>query len=125
MSLEKLTASFPWSRYSKKLIAKIENPRNAGILASREGSIDVKAEIINACCDKSHDETILLIKDRLPASSWSKQAEKSATDRLTKQALGALEEIRKRKEILSESNRIDFFRMHEILQYLLAQQDLK
>lgn len=30
MSLSLLTQSFPWSRYSQKLIAKIENPRSAG-----------------------------------------------------------------------------------------------
>lgn len=44
MSIEKLTASFPWSRYSKKLISKIENPRNAGILAPREGLRLVEGE---------------------------------------------------------------------------------
>lgn len=31
MSLEELILSFPWNRYSKKLQAKIENPRNVGI----------------------------------------------------------------------------------------------
>lgn len=36
MSLESLTTSFPWYRYSKKLIAKIENPRNAGIFTPEE-----------------------------------------------------------------------------------------
>src|ERR1700722_7269161 len=30
MSFETLTASFPWARYSKKLSAKIEKPRNVG-----------------------------------------------------------------------------------------------
>lgn len=30
MGLEALTTPFPWSRYSKKLIAKIERPHNAG-----------------------------------------------------------------------------------------------
>lgn len=30
MTLDSLTLSFPWSRYSKKLMAKIENPHNSG-----------------------------------------------------------------------------------------------
>lgn len=44
MGIEKLTASFPWSRYSKKLISKIENPRNAGTLSPREGLRLVESE---------------------------------------------------------------------------------
>lgn len=36
MSIESLTAPFPWSRYSKKLAAKIENPRNAGFFTHEE-----------------------------------------------------------------------------------------
>jgi NifU-like protein len=36
MSLAKLTASFPWSRYSKKLISKIENPRSCGSFSVEE-----------------------------------------------------------------------------------------
>jgi NifU-like protein len=47
MSIEKLTGSFPWSRYSKKLVAKIENPRNAGILTGREGLRLVEGNIIH------------------------------------------------------------------------------
>ncbi len=37
MGIERLTTSFPWSRYSKKLAARIENPRNTGMLTNREG----------------------------------------------------------------------------------------
>lgn len=44
MGIEKSTASFPWSRYSKKLISKIENPRNAGILSPRDGFRLVESE---------------------------------------------------------------------------------
>jgi NifU-like protein len=36
MSLDALTTPFPWYRYSKKLIAKIEAPRNAGIFTKEE-----------------------------------------------------------------------------------------
>lgn len=36
MSLFLLTQSFPWYRYSKKLAAKIEQPRNAGIFTAEE-----------------------------------------------------------------------------------------
>ena len=36
MSLEHLTAPFPWALYSKKLVNKIENPRNAGIFTEEE-----------------------------------------------------------------------------------------
>lgn len=38
MSLTALITPFPWSRYSKKLIAKIENPRNAGIFTAEEAA---------------------------------------------------------------------------------------
>lgn len=36
MSLIALTTSFPWSRYSKKLVAKIESPRSAGFFTAPE-----------------------------------------------------------------------------------------
>ncbi len=36
MSLETLTTPFPWARYSRKLIAKIENPRNVGVFSPEE-----------------------------------------------------------------------------------------
>lgn len=36
MSLQTLTQSFPWSRYSKKLIAKIEKSRHAGSFTTEE-----------------------------------------------------------------------------------------
>lgn len=36
MSLKTLTQSFPWSRYSKKLIAKIEKPRNVGYFTKEQ-----------------------------------------------------------------------------------------
>lgn len=36
MSLKKLTHSFPWSRYSKKMIGKIEHPRSLGIFSKEQ-----------------------------------------------------------------------------------------
>lgn len=36
MSLQTLTQAFPWSRYSKKLITKIEKPRSAGFFTKEE-----------------------------------------------------------------------------------------
>ena len=36
MGIATLTTSFPWVRYSKKLIAKIDNPRSAGSFTSEE-----------------------------------------------------------------------------------------
>ena len=36
MSLTALTAPFPWTRYTKKLIAKIDNPRCAGVFTFAE-----------------------------------------------------------------------------------------
>lgn len=36
MGLELLITPFPWYRYSKKLVAKIENPRNAGLFTPEE-----------------------------------------------------------------------------------------
>jgi len=36
MSLDALITPFPWSRYSKKLMAKIENPHNGGFFSQEE-----------------------------------------------------------------------------------------
>ena len=36
MGISTLTSSFPWVRYSKKLVAKIENPRNVGFFTEAE-----------------------------------------------------------------------------------------
>ena len=37
MGIAKLTTSFPWTRYSKKLATRIDNLRNGGVLSPREG----------------------------------------------------------------------------------------
>jgi NifU-like protein len=44
MGIEKSTVSFPWTRYSKKLNSKIENPRNSGALNPRDGFRLVEGE---------------------------------------------------------------------------------
>lgn len=36
MSLEELISPFPWSEYSKKLVAKVENPRSAGFFTEKD-----------------------------------------------------------------------------------------
>ena len=36
MSLENLCTPFPWERYSRKLAAKIENPRNMGFFTVKD-----------------------------------------------------------------------------------------
>jgi NifU-like protein len=36
MSSRKCTPSFPWARYSKKLVHKIENPRHSGFFSAKE-----------------------------------------------------------------------------------------
>ncbi len=36
MGLKSLTSPFPWARYSKKLISKIDNPRSAGTFQPKE-----------------------------------------------------------------------------------------
>ncbi len=36
MGLKSLTTPFPWARYSKKLVSKIDNPRSSGIFRPKE-----------------------------------------------------------------------------------------
>lgn len=60
MSLAALTARFPWGRYSKKLINKIENPRCAGIF-SREGAEERGMRYVEASEGRLEDGNIVTL----------------------------------------------------------------
>jgi len=52
----------------REKLAKLQK-RLAYTLASREGDINIKAEIIKECHNKSPDEAISIMKEKLPASN--------------------------------------------------------
>lgn len=87
--------------------------RTAYILASRNGAIDTKAEIISEYHDKTHDEMVLLIKEKLPIASGDKRAAKNTNNRLIATMKDAFQQLRKNESALTDENRKDLLRLAE------------
>ena len=79
----------------------------AYILASREGSIEKKEEIIREYSDMEVKDLVPLIQEMLPAASNDKRSTKSSNDRLIDSLREVFKKIRKRKDTLSEKNKDD------------------
>ena len=79
--------------------------RTAYILASRHGDIDTKAEIINEYHDRTHDELVILIQEKLPVALGDKRKAKSSNERLISAMKEAAQKLQKRKTALTEDDR--------------------
>lgn len=60
MSIQSLTQTFPWSRYSKKLAAKIDNPRCAGFFNKAE-SEERHMRLVEACSGSVQEGNAVLL----------------------------------------------------------------
>jgi len=89
--------------------------RAAYVLASREGSLSVKSEIIREYHMYSHTELVIVIQDKLPVSKEDKRVNKSYTDRLVRLLKETSKKLEKRKDCLSETNKRDIEETTNIL----------
>lgn len=75
--------------------------RTAYILASRDGNINTKVEIISEYHEKTHDEIVVLIQEKLPVSSQDKRGAKSPNRRLIDTIKKAIQKLQKRQSTIT------------------------
>jgi Uncharacterised protein family (UPF0137) len=93
--------------------------RTAYVLASRKGAVETKAEIISEYQDRSHDELVILIQEKLPVASGDRRLGKTSNDRLIDQIRDNFKKLQKKKQLLSERNKRDIFELRALLDSLL------
>lgn len=91
--------------------------RAAYILASREGNIDTKVEIINESHNRSHLELINLIQEKLPVTINDKRKRKSSNSKLIAIIREAIQKIQLHKNLTSE-DKVELFELIKILSSL-------
>lgn len=93
--------------------------RTAYILASRDGDIDTKAEIISEYHDRTHDELVILIQEKLPVASGDKRKAKSSNESLIISMIDAAQKLQKRKSSLTEEDKTDLTELAQMIDTLL------
>jgi len=86
--------------------------RAAYVLSSRDGSIDVKAEIIRQHGNLSHQALITAIREKLPKSVGDKRVKTKSTTELIADLRKAVTNLEKRKDELGDAEKasLDVFR---------------
>lgn len=90
----------------KEIFKKIPQ-RAAYILASRDGDVGAKAEIIREYHGLSHEELVILIQDRFPAASGDKRSMKDSNSRHIASLRDILVTLQKRKGDLTTANKVE------------------
>lgn len=93
--------------------------RTAYILASRDGDIGTKAEIISEYHDRTHDELVVLIQEKLPVASGDKRKAKSSNESLIISMIDSAQKLQKRKSTLTEEDRNDLTELAQMIDVLL------
>ena len=94
--------------------------RSAYILASRGGDIETKAEIINEYRNETHNELVVLIQEKLPISQEDKRQGKSSNERVLSSIKEALHKLEKRKDSLSEFEKIELSSIARAIHHVLG-----
>lgn len=79
--------------------------KTAYILASRDGDIQAKFDIISEHYDKPHKTLVTLIKERLPNKPGDKRSAKISISRLLAGMHDSVEKLKKNKKLLTDSDR--------------------
>jgi hypothetical protein len=79
--------------------------RTAYILASREGAIETKSEIINEYHDKSHNEIVILIQEKLPVSVRDRRVSKISIAKLLSNLQENIESLRQTMGTLTQKDK--------------------
>jgi hypothetical protein len=93
--------------------------RAAYILASRNGDIDRKAEIIREYHDLSLNELVILIQEKLPVSSGDKRSSKDSNSRLIAAIFSAAKKLEKRKNYLTNTNKMEIEELKALIESII------
>ena len=94
--------------------------RTAYILASRDGDIETKAEIISEHHDKTHEELVMLIKEKLPVAEGDRRVGKLSIRRLLSTIRIGIEKIHGNKDSLTLGEKIIITQLKESLESLVS-----
>lgn len=94
--------------------------RTAYILASREGDIETKTEIINKYHDKPHEELLILIQEKLPISIKDKRSSKSLTEKLLIEARRIVEKLYSCKADFTHEDKNEIYKLKKLLDSMLT-----
>ena len=94
--------------------------RPAYTLASREGEIDLKADIIHKHHKLDHKTLITIIQEKLPHTSESNRVQKQFVERLIAQMTDSVKKIAKRKGVLSKRNKVSLENARKLIESLLS-----
>jgi hypothetical protein len=93
--------------------------RTAYILASREGDINRKTEIINAYQHQNHNEFVSLIQEKLPIDLSDKRRKKISIHSLIVNIKTSLKKIHINKHLLSLEDKYKISQCREIIQSII------
>jgi len=94
--------------------------RAAYVLASREGSLSVKEEIIRKYHKLGHIDLVTIIQEQLLIPKEKTRDKKGFTERLIIQMGDTLKKLEKRKDVLTETNRMALEEMRDTLSSMLS-----
>lgn len=94
--------------------------KTAYILASRDGDIDKKAEIIREYHDMSHEELVILIQDKFPVASSDKRASKDSNSRFIVSVRDTLEKLQKRKGDLTPTDKMQLKELKTLIDSIIS-----
>lgn len=92
--------------------------RAAYMLASRVGDIDIKAEIISEYHDRTHDELVCLIKEKLPLAIGDKRSTVISNNKLIAMIRESVQKLQSSGMILSEENKKDLVELSGMMSFL-------
>jgi len=94
--------------------------KTAYILASRDGDLDKKADIIREYHDLSHEELVILIQDKFPVASSDKRASKDSNSRFIATVRDALEKLQKRKSDLTQEDKVELKKLKALIDSIIS-----
>ncbi|MBS0636837.1 MAG: CT583 family protein [Verrucomicrobia bacterium] len=94
--------------------------KTAYILASRDGDLNKKAEIIREYHDLSHEELVILIQDKFPVASSDKRASKDSNSRFIAAIRDTLEKLQKRKSDLTQADKVELKSLKALIDSIIS-----
>ena len=88
--------------------------RAAYILASRDGDLDIKAEIISEYHDRTHDELVVLIQEKLPVALGDKRVVKTSNEKLIFMIRELVQKLQKSEAVLTEAHKKELAELSEM-----------
>ena len=81
---------------------------------SRDGDLDIKAEIISEYHDRTHDELVVLIQEKLPVALGDKRVVKTSNEKLIFMIRELVQKLQKSEAVLTEAHKKELAELSEM-----------